>query len=391
MSERLPVNPIMLKWARESAGMGVEDVAAQLKRKRINAETVLGWERGEGSPTYPQLEEIAYKIYKRPLALFFFPEPPQEESPRESFRTLPDFAIEKLPKEIRLLIRKAKAMQINLSELYAESEAAQKKILRDLSFGAHISATEMAKVIRNYLGISLEEQAKWSDSASALKNWRNTLENYGIFIFKDAFRVEAFSGFCLYDEKFPIIYINNSTAKNRQIFTLFHELAHLLFRTGGIDTPSDDYLDYLEGDNKRIEILCNRFAGEFLVPSDDFGQKIRGIEINEETIENLAENYHVSREVILRKLLDRELIDQRFYKAKVSEWRKSAKSGSAKGSGGNYYSTQGVYLGEQYVDKVFSKYYQQSISLRQVADYLGVKEKNIPGMENLLYAKGGAS
>ena len=389
MSEQLPINPIMLKWARESVGMSVEDVATRLKRKRINAETVLGWERGEGSPTYPQLEEIAYKIYKRPLALFFFPEPPQEESPRESFRTLPDSAIETLPQEIRLLIRKAKAMQINLSELYTEGNLAEKQILQDLSFDTSVSAREMARVIRDYLGIDLVEQSDWTDSATALRNWRNILESYGVFVFKDAFRADAFSGFCLYDEEFPIIYVNNSTAKNRQIFTLFHELAHLLFRTGGIDTPADDYLAYLDGDNKRIEVLCNRFAGEFLVPSDDFRQKISGIKITDEAIEELANNYHVSREVILRKLLDRELIDQRFYKAKVREWHKSAKSGSAKGSGGNYYSTQGVYLGEPYLDTVFKRYYQQSISLRQVADYLGVKEKNIPGMENLLYARGG--
>ena len=34
------------------------------------------WERGEASPTYIQLEDLAYEIYRRPIALFFFPNVP---------------------------------------------------------------------------------------------------------------------------------------------------------------------------------------------------------------------------------------------------------------------------------------------------------------------------
>jgi len=37
-----------------------------------------GWEAGASAPTYPQLEALAYKVYKHPLALFFFPEPPED-------------------------------------------------------------------------------------------------------------------------------------------------------------------------------------------------------------------------------------------------------------------------------------------------------------------------
>ena len=58
------------------------------------------------------------------------------------------------------------------------------------------------------------------------------------------------------------------------------------------------------------------------------------------------------------------------------------------GKGGDYYRTQGAYLGERYLGTVFSRYYQNRISLEQLADYLGVKVKNIPGMENLLFPKG---
>ena len=96
MSEQIPVNPIMLRWARETGGFAINDVVDKLKRKRITAETIASWEEGTTSPTYVQLERLAYEIYKRPLALFFFPEPPEEDTPTESFLIFPQ-------EEIRLL------------------------------------------------------------------------------------------------------------------------------------------------------------------------------------------------------------------------------------------------------------------------------------------------
>jgi len=367
--------------------LGVDDVVQKMKRKRVTAETVLSWENGEDSPSYTQLERIAYEIYKRPLAMFFFPEPPQEETPTQSFRTLPDNVIERLPERIHFLIRKARVMQYNLAELYDDANPAPQQIIQDLSFDPGVSAPQMAATVRDYIGIELTRQSQWENSEEALKAWRNVLEEHGIFIFKDAFRIdEPFSGFCLYDKKFPLIYVNNSQSKVRQIFTIFHELAHLLFRTGGIDTPLDDYLVYLKGDSRQIEILCNRFTGEFLVPGRDFDQRIGGTVINDESIQKLSETYHVSREVILRKLLDRQLIKQELYNEKVQDWTQSAEKSS--GQGGNYYMTMGAYLGERYLGTAFSRYYQNRISVEQLADYLGVKVKNVPGMENLLFPKG---
>ena len=66
------------------------------------------WESGEDFPTYSQLEKLA-EIYKRPLALFFFPEPPLEAEEKQEFRTLPDFEIENLAADTIYALRQAKA------------------------------------------------------------------------------------------------------------------------------------------------------------------------------------------------------------------------------------------------------------------------------------------
>src|SRR3990167_5998012 len=112
MTQPIPVNPAILQWARKTAGLPIEEVVHKLNKKRVTAETLAAWERGEGAPTYPQLEMLAYEVYKRPLALFFFPDPPSEETPEQTFRTLPEYEINLMPSRIRFLTREAKVRQL---------------------------------------------------------------------------------------------------------------------------------------------------------------------------------------------------------------------------------------------------------------------------------------
>jgi Zn-dependent peptidase ImmA (M78 family) len=383
MNTQIPVNPAILRWAREGTGLSCEDVADKLKLKSISANTVSLWESGEGSPSYAQLEKLAYEIYKRPLAVFFFPEPPKEETPKQSFRTLPEQEIERLPTRILYLVRQAKAMQINLGELYDDVNPAQNQIVRDLKYFPNTPISKMVADVRKYLNVQLVDQFQWKNPETAFKAWRKALEDCGVFVFKEAFKDKTFSGFCLYHDRFPIIYVNNSQPPTRQIFTLFHELAHLLLGTGGIDAPLEGYVKYLHGDDKWIEVSCNSFAGAFLVPDEDFDSRIKAFSIFDDAVSGFADMYCVSREVILRKLLDRNLINDQYYKGKVEQWKKEA-SGK-KGRGGNYYLTKRAYLGVRYLDLVFSRLYQKRITVEQVADYLDVKVKYVPGIEGMLY------
>jgi Zn-dependent peptidase ImmA (M78 family) len=379
MKVKIPVNPEVLIWARQTAGLSLVEVA---KKFRKDVDIISSWESGEDTPTYVQLEKLAYQIYKRPLAIFFFPEPPEEETPKQAFRTLPEHEIEIMSSRMHYLLRQARVMKMNLLELNEGENPAEKNIVNDLKFHPDISVEEMAAVVREYLGVNLESQFEFYSVDEALKEWRNVCEANGIYIFKDAFKDEAFSGFCLYDETFPIIYLNNSKAKTRQIFSIFHEMAHLLLGTGGVDTRIEDYIDFLVGDDLKIEILCNRFAGEFLVPDFDFDERIDNITIDEQSLSDLANLYKVSREVILRKFRDRNLVDDDYYSRKANQWIEEARRRPT-GDGGNYYNTKKAYLGERYVELAFSKYYQKKISIEQLAGYLDVKVKNVINLEHI--------
>ena len=387
MSEQIPVNPDMLRWARETGGFDIDAVVAKLKRKRITSETVASWEQGAASPTYVQLERLAYEIYKRPLALFFFPEPPEEETPKESFRTLPQEEVDLLEPRLLYLVRQARVMQENLRELFDGVNPSKKQVCSDITIRRSGVVSDVARAVREYLGVGLNEQYALTTNDNALKYWRDVLERHGVFVFKDAFKDDECSGFCLYDDVFPVIYINNSHAKIRQIFTLFHELAHLLFKTGGIDLRHD-YVRKMKGDNKRVEVFCNKFAGEFLVPTKDITPQIRNHTIDDNLLIRLAKKYCVSREVILRKCRDLNRITNTFYEAKVNEWNEERLTRGKSGPGGNSYYNKGAYLGSHYIETAFGKYYQGAISKPQLADYLGMKEVHVSTFEGYVLHRG---
>jgi len=368
--EGIPINPKVLEWARTRAGLSLEEAAKKFAR-------IEEWESGNLSPTYPQLEQLA-DVLKLPIAVFFFPEPPKTVPIRESFRTLPDVEFNRIPSRVGYLLRKAKAMQLNLPELAQGKNPAQRLITRDLVFEESASIETMAARVRDYLGISLADQYAWTDDDTALKMWRKALQNVGVFVFKDAFKSEDYSGFSLYDDTFPIVYVNNSSTKTRQMFTLFHELAHLMFHTSGIDTIEDSYVPNLPAHQRKIEVMCNQFAARFLVPQKAFIDAAKGMPHSELTAETLAARFHVSREVIFRMFLDRQWIDQADYAQAVRRWTAQRQGG---GSGGDHYWTKIAYLGRDYIELAFKQYYQNRISDTQLAEYLDTKPKNLGALE----------
>ena len=371
--EQMPVRPALITWARERAGLSVEEATVKFRK-------IAAWEAGESGPTYPQLEAMA-EAFKVPVAVFFFPQPPTVPPITESFRTLPAAHLQEVVPRIRLLLRKAKAFQISLAELNGGRNPAERLITHDLRARIDMPADNLAQRVRDYLSVSIEEQQGWPSVEVALEKWRAAFAKVGVYVFKDAFKAPRYAGFCLYDRQFPIIYVNNSAAKERQIFTLFHELGHLIFHTSGIDFRSDELLPLLTGEGRRIEVLCNRFAGIFLVPDDAIIDAMRGQVANEATARTLARQFNVSWLVIYRRFLDCRLINLEAYAAAQAA-ADEAQAPEGEEGGGNYYNTTMAYLGREFLSMAMREYYQNRISEDELAEHLGVPVKNLSGIED---------
>lgn len=370
VKEGLPITPAIVQWARERAGYSLEDAKRHFKK-------IASWEAGEALPTYVQVEDMAER-FKVPVAVFFFPKPPEVPPLEKSFRTLTaeDFAA--IPRRVRFFLRQGQAMQLNLAELNDGKNPAQGVITRDLKVTPNTSLDKIAADVRKYLEVSVDQQAGWKNVDEALDRWREIFATKaGIYVFKDAFRAPNYFGFCLYDDEFPVIYINNSSTKSRQIFTLFHELGHLLFHTSGVDLHDDPFIKHLGDAEQKIEVICNGLAARVLVPDDLLDHMLKGMKIGRLAASQLADHFNVSREVIYRKFLDRGLLAADEYVAAAKEWAAQLKS-KDKDSGGTYYNNQRSYLGQRYIDLAFTRYYQKRFDRRQLAEYLNMKPKSLP-------------
>jgi Zn-dependent peptidase ImmA (M78 family) len=268
-------------------------------------------------------------------------------------------------------------MILNLKELNHGVNRSPKRLLRvNLRVSSNIEKT--AKLIREILGVSMETQSNWQDPTEALKQWRKRIQDDGIYVFKEAFRNDAFSGFCLYEEEFPIIYINNSTPKTRQIFTLFHELVHLLLRKNDLEIKDKSYLDFLPDKDLKIEQFCNAVAAETLVPTKDFLEMYQNT-LDESSVrkaEILADYFNVSREVVFRKMYEKNKIsleEYQYHRKIINEEYLKSKRSSKKSEGGNYFRNKKVYLGDKYISLVFDSFRRNEIDSFEASKYLEVK------------------
>ena len=384
----LGIQQEILRWARTTVGMSISEVADSLKRK---PEEIEAWEAGHSAPTYPQLEKLAYQLYKRPLAVFFLPEPPEETTPQREFRTLPTADLQTLARDTYLQIRRAHAYQIALKDLFGGHNPASRCIWKSLSLSIRGDLAGQAQQIRQFLGITLEEQIAWKSDDIALKQWRQAVEDCGVFVFKAAFKQKDVSGFCLMDENLPVIYLNNSTTKTRQIFSLLHELAHLLLSINGLSKFDTDYIARLPESEKQLEIFCNAIAAEILIPGRDFTIQAERFPVNieaapETLLSDLAGRYGVSREVILRRFLDLGRVSKIFYEDKAKRWAAQKQPAG----GGNWYLNQGAYLSDRFAKEVVSRHFRGQISLEQASDFLGIKPKSYAGFEERILQGSGA-
>ena len=77
MSNAVAINPALLTWARERAG--VEAFMLEDRFPKLTA-----WEAGETQPTLAQLEKFAHAVHV-PIGYLFLPAPVQETLPSPIF------------------------------------------------------------------------------------------------------------------------------------------------------------------------------------------------------------------------------------------------------------------------------------------------------------------
>ena len=357
----MPVTPAVIRWAREQAGI-------PLAEAREAFGDIERWESGSSRPSYCEIEQLADQ-YKVPIAVFFFPEPPDLPPISKSLRILPAGRFRRLPSKARLLIRRAAAFQLDIEELYQAQRTKRRSMLLDLSFRKDMPIHQMARVVRDYLGVSIEDQVRWKDSLHALREWRSACFRSGVFVIKDYISESGFNGFCLYDRLHPLIYVNSNSTYECQIHTLFDALTHLLFGTCENDFGNSEYVDG----------RCLDFACEALAPSREFENYLSGRQATEEAATELASRFHVSPQLIFGRFRDRNLISEATYRSAITKWNSQQR---IEQEPSELCKRTISFFGHDFVALVLNRHYADLISEEQLADFLGIRARDLDALES---------
>ena len=373
------VNGAIIRWAREFYNMSPDEAA---KAIGVDISRYLNWESGLEHPTYAKLKKIS-SVFRKPSAVFFFPEPPKLPTIKGDLRTLSDEIVNTFSKNVIIQFEKAKVYQMSLLELYGNKDSI---IAQRECFPKDID--QLCNFFRIQLEFPISVQKARKNTKVVFEIFREKFYDLGIYVFKDAFKDNRISGICMNDDHFPIIIINNSMSFARQIFTLFHELYHLISDTSGAEIIRDDYYATLNSKQTQIEKSCDVFANAFLVPIDDFRIELTKRPLDENRIEELSILYSVSKEAIMYKLYTMGVISSADYNSLKETFYGDAirNSGHVEKEGrGNHYYTQLSYLGSRYTGEVFKQYFSGKIDSVRAGEMLQSKVDHLPKLENVYF------
>ena len=179
-----------------------------------------------------------------------------------------------------------------------------------------------ANAIREQFSISLEQQYKCSSARQFYLYLREKIESEGVFIhcFTDV-PIDTARGFAIYYEDLPIIGINDEDRPPAKSFSIIHELVHLFKRESSLCNDMNNSVA-----TKEEEVFCNAVAGELLVPQDAISIVLSNnncsAPYSKEDLKRIADRFSVSREVIIRRLLDLNKISKIEYDTYVDMFRK---------------------------------------------------------------------
>ena len=374
------VKPELLIWARETAGLEVTEVARRLSK-------IDKWERGDARPTVSQLETLS-DLYKRPLAAFFLPAPPQEPPLPTDFRVLPGDEPHSLSRRVRLAMRRARRIQRIDTELSQELGIRSESHLP--RFRVSDSPENRGASVRSLLGISLEQQLGWPTDRDAFNVWRAAVEALGVLVLQLSIPVREARGFSLSDGPKPTIVVSSSDAVPARIFTLFHELGHLLLNMSGVCTP-----DLRSEVTANVEQFCNALSAAVLVPLSTLRTRHDLLNLDgspgeaDERLASAARTFKVSRYVVLRRLLTGQHITLQLFRRIMTRWEREDANQPRRQQGGPVKpAVQTVaQLGTHFVSLVLDAHSRNTITSSDVSDYLSLRLKHLPAVQSLIAAQ----
>lgn len=358
------VNTNRIKWCLNDRRITTQELADQTG---IDLEKLKAVLRNQDNLSLSQLKNVA-KFFNRGLLFFVSKEDVKEEKLRTvGFRTVSNQHPNLDPNVKALMERVERQRQVLLSLREELGEDVQPKFQPpELQSGNLKSA---AASTRRWLSLN---------GGRTFDDYRRAIESRGVLVFlsngyRGAWQVPSESevaGFSIPHTHFPIIFVRKENSKQRQLFTLAHELGHILIhRTGSVDDEDDLY----ESTGKERD--ANAFAGHLLVPDDFLTQ------IDDREKPDLPDDFEawlrphtihwgVSVEVILRRLMDASRVSRGEYRA-YRKWKAEQKRPETSGGTRIYRYREPVHMfGKPFVGVVLDALATRHITATKASRFL---------------------
>ena len=387
------LNPEIMVWARETAGLTVDDAARQVgftNTKSASAvEKLNDIECGRREPTRPQLLKMADK-YRRPLLTFYLSQPPEKGERGADFRTHRAGSSPASDALLDAMLRDTKARQSMLRSVLEDEDEAEPLwfiCAHDVSDGTHA----VLDTLRNVLDIELGEYRAQRTATEGFELLRSRAQDAGVFVlirsdlgnYRSALDTDVFRGITLCDPVAPFVVINGQDARSAWSFTLLHELVHLLLGQTGVGNS---------GSENVFEQFCDDVAGEFLLLHDEianadlfFGDSF---DFWVENINAFADQRNLSRTMVSYNALRARLITRTEYERLSAHFRDHWKQqrelersrNRAQDGGPDYYVVQRHRVGKSLLGLVARMRSAGALSTSKAAKVLGVRPRQVQSM-----------
>ena len=304
---KITLAPEVLRWARERASLSHKELAGKVN---VKTETIEGWE-STGKISFAQIDKLADRTYT-PFGFLFLSKPPEEPLPMTDYRTGSNSPSHRPSPN---LLDTVYQMQSRQSWMRCEVFCRGSEPL-DLvgKCGMDTKPQHAAQVLRDFLSLSESLAEAAGTGEDALEVLRDLTEEAGVMVAFSGIvggRTDRkldpaeFQGIALVDEYAPLVFINAADFKEVQIYTLVHELVHLLIGESGLCSFGN-----LVSNDHEVEQFCHEVAMEFLVPKHELRDFWPKAASQPDPFKAAGQRFKVGSLVCARRAVDLGLADE---------------------------------------------------------------------------------
>lgn len=369
MTKRVNVNPAMLRWAAERAGLGDGQLATWPKWR--------AWFDGAAQPTVQQARAFAKRTHI-PFGVLLLDEPPEVDLPVADFRAGRGLSCRVSPQLLDTVYACQRGQDWYVD--YARDEGAEPLGFPG-SAGKGIGETAAAIATTLQFTVSARRRGKLRDATTALCYVADRFEKLGgLAMFNSVvgnnthrtLSLEEVRGLSLNSDIAPLIFVNSADTKAGQLFSFFHECAHIWRGDSGVSV--DISPDSRAGGG--VEAWCNKVAAEVLVPADDLrAEGVRASALAEDAECLARERYLCSTLVVILAAKSAGLVDaERADRVFSSESARLAALASQAGKdGGDFYRLLPTRIGRTAYEAILRQVRGRATSYTEAMSLLDVR------------------